>query len=170
MERPEGRLRGGRLGRPAAGSLSSPRAELADHDLDHEVALVVRPDERQEAVGGMRQGARMDDLLEPVLGALECVGGDRPFQLRAKEGLEPGARGLQPEGQVDGADQRLERGREDGRSPARSDALRTLAEMEGTAEADPARDPGEPGGADDGGAAGRELALVRIGIALVEGL
>jgi len=118
----------------------------------------------------MSEGAGVDDLLEPVLGALEGVGGDQPFQLGGEERLEPGADGLESEGQMDGADECLERRREDRGSASRADPLRPLAELEGAPEADPAGDARKPGGTDDRGPAGRELALVGVGVALVEGL
>ena len=118
----------------------------------------------------MGKGACVDDLLEPVLGTLQGVGGDRPLQLGGEEALEPDAGGLQPEGQVDRADQCLERARQNGRSPPRPDPLRPLPELQGAPQADAPGDPGKPGGADDRSPASGELALVGVGIAVVERL
>jgi len=87
----------------------------------------------------------VDDLLEPVLRALEGVCFDCPPELRREQPFEPCPRGVDAEGEVDRAGERLERRREDRRATTGADAFRPLAQTKGAAQADAAGDSGKTG-------------------------
>ena len=85
-------------------------------------------------------------------------------------GPEPAPDRVVAEVEVQRAGQRLERGGEQ-RRPATPAALRlALAQQEVLAKLDAAGEPGEPGGRHDSGTAGRQRALVVIGMACVQRL
>ena len=91
-------------------------------------------------------------------------------ELRPCGGDQPVARPLPADVEEQGARERLEAGREDGR-PVRPLATRlALAELEVGAEIDPSRQRRQPGRTHDGGAARGEHALVVVGVADIEGL
>ena len=162
--------RGRRLGDPARRPFAHPEHPALDDHLDPELLLVVRADGLDEPVGRPLAGGPLGVLLEPALGALERGHREVGRQLLGGHLVDPVARDVPAEVEVDRADQRLERRREQRRPHAPAALRLALAEQQERAEVDAGREAGEPGRADDRRAARREHPLVVAGMALVERL
>ena len=148
-----------------------PRRAFARHlDLDPELLLVVGSDRLDQPVERPLAGRPLGVLLEPALGALErrdrVVGG----QLLRRQLVDPVARGVPAEVEVDRPDEGLERGRQQGRPDAAAALRLAFAEQQVRAELEPGGQPGEAGRAHDRGAARGQHALVVGRVAPVQGL
>ena len=114
LERLGGR---GRLGDPPRRPLTRAEDAAVDLDLDPEALLVVGPDGLDQPVERPVAGRALGVLLEPALGALERrqrrLGGQ--LELRPARRIQS-PRGVPAEVEVDRADERLERGREERRA------------------------------------------------------
>ena len=141
-----------------------PRAEgpAADRHLDPKQLVVVGPARVDEPVGRSLAVGSLGVLLEPALGALQAREGRVARQLRLGLLEEPVADHVVAEVEVDRPDQGLEaRGEE--RDPRPPVAARfAFAETKRLTELDPAGDPGQTLGADDGRPAGRQDTLVVV--------
>ena len=121
---------------------------------------MVGADRLEEVVDGPLAGRPLGVLLEPALRALERRQREVGRDLGLGALVDPVARGLPAEVEVDRADERLERGREERRPDAAATLRLALAEQEELAEVEPRGEPGEAGSADDRRAARGQDALV----------
>ena len=166
-QRLERRGGGGRLRGPARGAAARAGDAPAHRHLDAEAPLVIGPRDLHEAVLGTLAGPALRQLLEPALGALEGSRRGLRGQLGRGEAGEPGPRRAPAPVEEDGGGDGLQRGGEQDR-PGAAAALRfPLAQEQVLAELHPTGQPRQPGGADDGSAAGRQDALV---VARTEGV
>ena len=121
--------RGRRLGDPPRRPLAHPEHAAVDDDLDPELLLVVGTHGLEDPVDGPVARDPLRVLLQAALGALER--GDRGVrrQLLGRPPLDPVPGRVPAEVEVDRADERLERGREE-RRPDPSAALRLALAQE----------------------------------------
>ncbi len=162
--------RGSRLGHTTRMALADADCPPPDDHFYPEDLVVVRALGVEEAVLRPLSREPLGVLLESALRALQ--GTERPIarQLGRGQGSHELVDGTVPEVQVDGTDESLEGGREQGR-PAAAAALRfALAEQQILAELQPIGQTGQTGGAHDRCPPSGENALVVVRVATIEGV
>ena len=152
------------------GPSPTPSVRPLDDDLDPELLLVVGPDRLDQPVQRPLAGGPLGVLLEPALGALERRDREVRGELLRGQLVDPVARGVPAEVEVDRADEGLERRRQQRRPDAPAALGLALAEQEERAEVEPGRQAREPGRAHDRGPARGQDALVIGRVAPVQRL
>jgi hypothetical protein len=140
----------------------------ADGDLDSEHLVVIRPDGVEEAVLRALSREALGVFLQSTLGALERPERAIACDLGGGEGSHEAAGGDVPQVEVDGADESLKGGREQGRPEPATALSLSFTQQKILAKTETAGQTGKAGGADDRGSPSGENSLVIVRTATVQ--